>query len=61
MFCQTYFGEGEIDLVEYRAFPDANGRTIHATIMDGGEESVFWPSCGPQKQVPEIVGGFRRA
>jgi 2-isopropylmalate synthase len=41
MFCQRYFGEGEIDLVEYRAFPDANGRTINATIIDRGDERII--------------------
>src|SRR5438874_330004 len=41
MFCQRYRGEGEVDLVEYRAFPDANGRTISATIMDRGDERII--------------------
>ena len=41
MFCQRYLGEGEIDLVEYRTFPDANGRTINATIMDRGDERII--------------------
>ena len=41
MFCQRYLGEGEIDLVEYRTYPDANGRTINATIMDRGDERVI--------------------
>jgi 2-isopropylmalate synthase len=41
MFCQTYLGEGEIDLVEYRVFPDAHGRTINATIMDRGNERII--------------------
>jgi 2-isopropylmalate synthase len=41
MFCQRYFGEGEIDLIEYRAFPDANGRTINATIIDRGDERII--------------------
>jgi 2-isopropylmalate synthase len=38
MFCQTYLGDGEIDLIEYRTFPDAHGRRINATIMDRGDE-----------------------
>jgi 2-isopropylmalate synthase len=41
MFCQTYLGEGEIDLVEYRTFPDAHGRTVNATIMDRGNERII--------------------
>jgi 2-isopropylmalate synthase len=41
MFYQTYLGEGEVDLVEYRAFPDAHGRTINATIMDRGDERII--------------------
>jgi 2-isopropylmalate synthase len=41
MFCRTYFGEGEIDLVEYRTFPGSNGRTINATIMDRGNERII--------------------
>jgi 2-isopropylmalate synthase len=41
MFCQAYLGEGEIDLVEYRVFPDAQGRTINATIIDRGNERII--------------------
>jgi 2-isopropylmalate synthase len=41
MFCQTYVGEDEIGLVQYRTFPDANGRTINATITDRGEERII--------------------
>jgi 2-isopropylmalate synthase len=41
MFCQTYLREGEVDLVEYRTFPSANGRTINATISERGHERVI--------------------
>src|ERR1700738_2739764 len=41
MFCQRYLGEGEIDLVEYRTFTGANGRTINATIKDHGDERII--------------------
>ena len=41
MFCQTYLGEGDIDLVEYRTFPNAKGRTINVTIMDRGDERII--------------------
>jgi 2-isopropylmalate synthase len=41
MFGQTYLGDDEIGLVQYRTFPDANGRTINATITDRGEERII--------------------
>jgi 2-isopropylmalate synthase len=41
MFCQRYLDESEINLVEYRTFPDAKGRTINATIMDRGNERII--------------------
>jgi 2-isopropylmalate synthase len=41
MFSQTYLGDDEIGLVQYRTFPDANGRTINATITDRGEERII--------------------
>jgi 2-isopropylmalate synthase len=41
MFCERYLGDGEINLVEYRNFPDANGRTITATIIDRGNERII--------------------
>jgi 2-isopropylmalate synthase len=41
MFSQTYLGDGEINLVEYRTYPDAKGRTINATIMDRGDERII--------------------
>jgi 2-isopropylmalate synthase len=41
MFCERYRAQAGIDLVEYRTFPDANGCTINATIMDGGNERVI--------------------
>jgi 2-isopropylmalate synthase len=41
MFCERYLGQSEIDLVEYRTFPNANGRTINATIRDRGDERVI--------------------
>jgi 2-isopropylmalate synthase len=59
MFCQTYLGEGEIDLVEYRTFPDAHGRTINATIMDSGDErSIEGHGSGP---LDAFVDALRRA
>jgi 2-isopropylmalate synthase len=59
MFCQTYLGEGEIDLVEYRTFPDAHGRTINATIMDRGDErSIEGHGSGP---LDAFVDALRRA
>jgi 2-isopropylmalate synthase len=41
MFSQTYLGDGEIDFVEYRTYPDANGRTINATIIVRGNERII--------------------
>jgi 2-isopropylmalate synthase len=41
MFSERYLSEGEIDLVEYRTFPDANGRTINATIIDRGDRRTI--------------------
>jgi 2-isopropylmalate synthase len=59
MFCRTYLGEGEIDLVEYRTFPGANGRTINATIMDRGEERIIeGHGSGP---LDAFVDALRRA
>jgi 2-isopropylmalate synthase len=59
MFCQTYLVEGEIDLVEYRTFPDAHGRTINATIMDRGDErSIEGHGSGP---LDAFVDALRRA
>jgi 2-isopropylmalate synthase len=59
MFCQRYLGEGEIDLVEYRTFPDANGRTISATIMDRGDERIIeGHGSGP---LDAFVDALRRA
>ena len=59
MFCQTYLGEGEIDLVEYRTFPDAHGRTINATIMDRGDERIIeGHGSGP---LDAFVDALRRA
>src|SRR5438477_7859659 len=59
MFCQTYLSEGEIDLVEYRNFPDAHGRTINATIMDRGDERIIeGHGSGP---LDGFVDALRRA
>jgi 2-isopropylmalate synthase len=59
MFCQRYLGEGEIDLVEYRTFPGANGRTINATIMDRGDERIIeGHGSGP---LDAFVDALRRA
>jgi 2-isopropylmalate synthase len=59
MFCQRYLAEGEIDLVEYRTFPDANGRTINATIMDRSEERIIeGQGSGP---LDGFVDALRRA
>jgi 2-isopropylmalate synthase len=59
MFRQTYLGEGEIDLVESRTFPDANGRTIDATIMDRGAERIIeGQGSGP---LDAFVDALRRA
>jgi 2-isopropylmalate synthase len=59
MFCQTYLGDGEIDLVEYRTFPDAHGRTINATIMDRGDERIIeGHGSGP---LDAFVDALRRA
>src|SRR5204862_542637 len=59
MFCQTYLGEGEVDLVEYRNFPDAHGRTINATIMDRGDERIIeGQGSGP---LDGFVDALRRA
>jgi 2-isopropylmalate synthase len=41
MFCQRFLDDSEIKLVEYRTFPDINGRTINATIMDRGDERII--------------------
>jgi 2-isopropylmalate synthase len=40
MFCRTYLSEGEIDLIDYRTFPNADGLTINATIMQRGEQRI---------------------
>jgi 2-isopropylmalate synthase len=59
MFCQSYRGESEIDLVEYRTFPDANGRTINATIMDRNDERIIeGHGSGP---LDGFVDALRRA
>jgi 2-isopropylmalate synthase len=59
MFSRTYLGDGEIDLVEYRTFPDANGRTINATIMDRGNERIIeGHGSGP---LDAFVDALRRA
>jgi 2-isopropylmalate synthase len=59
MFCQRYVGEGEIDLVEYRTFPAANGRTINATIMDRGDKLIIeGHGSGP---LDGFVDALRRA
>jgi 2-isopropylmalate synthase len=59
MFCQRYLGEGEIDLVEYRTFPGANGRTINATIKDHGDERIIeGHGSGP---LDAFVDALRRA
>src|SRR5467141_2780836 len=59
MFCQRYFGDGEIDLVEYRTFPNADGRTINATIMDRGDERIIeGHGSGP---LDAFVDALRRA
>jgi 2-isopropylmalate synthase len=59
MFCQRYLAEGEIDLVEYRTFPDANGRTINATIMDRSDERIIeGQGSGP---LDGFVDALRRA
>jgi 2-isopropylmalate synthase len=59
MFCRTYLGESEIDLVEYRTFPGANGRTINATITDRGEERIIeGHGSGP---LDAFVDALRRA
>jgi 2-isopropylmalate synthase len=41
MFGQRYLAAGDIDLVEYRTFPNAKGRTINATITDRGDERII--------------------
>jgi 2-isopropylmalate synthase len=41
MFGRTYLAAGDIDLVEYRTFPNARGRTINATIVDRGDERII--------------------
>jgi 2-isopropylmalate synthase len=41
LFCQRYLGKDEVDLVEYRTVPDADGRRINATIMDRSEERII--------------------
>ena len=59
MFCQEYLGRGEIDLVEYRTVPNANGRTINATVMDrGGERIIEGHGSGP---LDAFVDALRRA
>src|SRR5882757_5380925 len=59
MFCERYFGQGEIDLVEYRTFPNANGRTINATIIDRGDERIIeGHGSGP---LDAFVDALRRA
>jgi 2-isopropylmalate synthase len=59
MFCQTYLGEGVIDLAEYRTFPDAHGRMINATIMDRGDERIIeGHGSGP---LDAFVDALRRA
>jgi 2-isopropylmalate synthase len=59
MFCQSYRGESEINLVEYRTFPDANGRTINATIMDRSDERIIeGHGSGP---LDGFVDALRRA
>ena len=59
MFCQRYLGEGEIGLVEYRTFPDANGRTINATIIDRGDGRIIeGHGSGP---LDGFVDALRRA
>jgi hypothetical protein len=56
---RPHLGEGEIDLVEYRTFPDANGRTINATIMDRGDERIIeGHGSGP---LDAFVDALRRA
>jgi 2-isopropylmalate synthase len=48
MFGQTYLNESKIDLVEYRTFPNARGRTINATIINrGGERIIEGEGSGP--------------
>src|SRR6266436_4703235 len=59
MFRQRYLGDGEINLIEYRTFPDANGRTINATIMDRGDERIIeGHGSGP---LDAFVDALRRA
>jgi 2-isopropylmalate synthase len=59
MFCRRYLGAGDIDLVEYRTFPVANGRTINATIMDRGDERMIeGHGSGP---LDAFVDALRRA
>ena len=59
MFCQKYLGEGEIDLVEYRTFPNANGRTINVTIMDRGDKRIIeGHGSGP---LDAFIDALRRA
>jgi 2-isopropylmalate synthase len=59
MFCQTYLGEGDIDLVEYRTSPNAKGRTINATILDRGDERIIeGQGSGP---LDGFVDALRRA
>jgi 2-isopropylmalate synthase len=58
MFCQRYFDEGEIDLVEYRTFPNAGGRTINATIIDrGGERIIEGYGSGPLDAFADALRG----
>jgi 2-isopropylmalate synthase len=59
MFCQRYIAQGEIGLVEYRTFPNANGRTINATIMERGDERIIeGHGSGP---LDAFVDALRRA
>src|SRR3982074_3747050 len=59
MFCRRYLGEGEIDLVEYRSLPGANGGPINAKIKDCGEERIIeGHGSGP---LDAFVDALRRA
>jgi len=59
MFCQRYFGEGEIDLVEYRTFPDADGRTINAPRS--GIAATSASSKAMAAPARRVVDALRRA
>jgi 2-isopropylmalate synthase len=41
MFGQRYLAAEDLNLLEYRTFPNPKGRTINATIMDCGEERII--------------------